>query len=190
MPLRTWAPWLGLSERNGDAPDGGEVWRGEWGGAVKTKRVRIAVAIDHNGVWEARGYLNQSESEEGTPDEDTARESVLAEMSYRVAAPPRIVWVEADVPVPDLPSESTVVGSVSLEPTSGLTKKFMSPGMFIFDPSYKILFATSHKPETKIDDKGIWRRILASRPIQLSIRSDAGDLALRLAMYIALKRVP
>lgn len=77
-----------------------------------------------------------------------------------------------------------------MEPTSGLTKKFMSPGMFIFDPSYKILFATSHKPETKIDDKGIWRRILASRPIQLSIRSDAGDLALRLAMYIALKRVP
>ena len=48
MPLRTWAPWLGLSERNGDAPDGGEVWRGEWGGAVKTKRVRIAVAIDLN----------------------------------------------------------------------------------------------------------------------------------------------
>ena len=41
MPLRTRPPWIGVSERYGDAPDGGAVWRGEWGGIVTDLAQRI-----------------------------------------------------------------------------------------------------------------------------------------------------
>lgn len=58
---------------------------------------------------------------------------------------------------------------------------------FAFDPTHKIILATSCKPQVRNDDRGIWRRFTSS-PHAVPLRISS--LPVRLAMYLALEWVP
>jgi len=73
---------------------------------VTTKRIRIAVAIASDGMWSAAGWSDETGS--NAPDAtltDTAFDTIES-----IEGPPRIVWVEAEVPVPE--AEVVVEGEV------------------------------------------------------------------------------
>ncbi len=56
---------------------------------------------------------------------------------------------------------------------------------FAFSPTDKVWLTSSHKP-VHDDGPGIWRPIVLPSPGRVT----PGDLALRLAMYLALEWVP
>lgn len=58
---------------------------------------------------------------------------------------------------------------------------------FAFDPTYKVLLATSHKPQARNSGGGIWGRFISS-PYAVPLRISS--LPVRLAMYLALEWVP
>lgn len=67
---------------------------------------------------------------------------------------------------------------------------------FAFDPTYKVLLATSHMPQVRTDDRGLWRlprhmlgdTFSVSPPYAVPLRISS--LPVRLAMYLALEWVP
>lgn len=63
---------------------------------MRTVRVRIAVAVDAEGKWAASGWKDGG---------DKCKDFIADDLGD----PYRIVWVEADVP---LPAETTVKGEV------------------------------------------------------------------------------
>lgn len=69
--------------------------------APMVKRVRVLVAIDHEGKWSSAGY-DYGDGSGSDPKEWLIIDGLSEHMSYH--------WVEADVPVP---SESIVVGRVA-----------------------------------------------------------------------------
>lgn len=72
-------------------------------GAIRTVRVRIAVAIDASGAWSACGGTHC------TGDED-AREWLYLE---DLKEGEHYYWVEADVPVPSNEIEGTLAGEIA-----------------------------------------------------------------------------
>ena len=68
-----------------------------------------------------------------------------------------------------------------------ITRRLLTTTPFAFDPTHKILLATSHKPQARNDDLGIWRRFISS-PYVVPLRISS--LPVRLAMYLALEWVP
>ena len=66
---------------------------------------------------------------------------------------------------------------------------------FAFDPTYKVLLATSHMPQVRTDDRGLWRlprhmlgdTFSVSPPYVVPMRISA--LPVRLAVYLALEWV-
>jgi hypothetical protein len=66
---------------------------------TKTVRVRILVAVDGTGDWQARGYA--------APDEGRLK----TRLSMGMGRVLRYHWVEADIPLPA--PEQTIEGTVS-----------------------------------------------------------------------------
>lgn len=72
---------------------------------MKTKRVRIAVAMATNGEWASDGTSNRMEKR--------AVELVSNHISYLTEEPHKVYWVEAEVPVPEVPDEVAIEGEVA-----------------------------------------------------------------------------
>lgn len=73
---------------------------------MKTKRVRIAVAVTASGAWNSVGW---SSSKSGAPTEiaDSEKRSYAVEPLDEDAT---VHWVEADIPIPE---ETTIEGTVT-----------------------------------------------------------------------------
>jgi hypothetical protein len=65
---------------------------------MKTKKVRIALEIDHQGCWQAQG---------GDLFSDDWSEAMSA---LEPISDSHRHWIEAEVPVPEAPAETTVTG--------------------------------------------------------------------------------
>ena len=75
----------------------------------KTKRIRIAVAISHDGTWNATGWWDDNYSGLTQASQDAQGAEAVVENQERSSC--NVVFVEADVP---LPIEGvTVEGKVS-----------------------------------------------------------------------------
>lgn len=68
----------------------------------KTIRVRIAVAVDEAGSWYASGWSDQ--------DPEDTKERTSESLGYTQKGQSHLVWVEADVPLPSVP---TIQGTVT-----------------------------------------------------------------------------
>lgn len=77
----------------------------------ETVRVRIAVAINSDGQYEAAGADGQDDGER----EDYAQEWLLDRSGENSA----VHFVEADVPIPVKPEPQTIEGVVESEPEGG-----------------------------------------------------------------------
>lgn len=73
----------------------------------KTIRVRIAVAVTPNGCWDTRGMKLLPEWDNET-DEEAAR--LVSGWLFGKQGPGHVVFIEADVPVPE---SVTVEGTVT-----------------------------------------------------------------------------
>lgn len=58
-----------------------------------------------------------------------------------------------------------------------ITARFLNKEFFDFTPTFKIFFATNHKPNIRGTDTGIWRRIKMI-PFQLNVTEDKEDMSL------------
>lgn len=72
---------------------------------MKTVRVRIAVAVNADGKWSAFGHV-------GNKDAD-ARDIAFTNMSDYEENHDAVHFIEADVPVPQVPQPQTIKGEIA-----------------------------------------------------------------------------